>query len=157
MKPTLHILFYIIDNWNVLTLFCNYFECFIIFIVPDPAFNIEIYYKIFITLSYLFIIWGTFFCHKAPFVFQMLKVLYGTICDPLCENRRTYLDKKVLLWHREAPLFLRVYDKGIRIKITLSESLDIVCGQIKLMRLQGVSINVQTRLFIGIQGAIKKF
>ncbi len=35
------------------------------------------------SLSYLFIIWRTFFCHKKPFVktgkvLQMLKVLYGT-------------------------------------------------------------------------------
>ncbi len=50
-------------------------------------------------LSYLFIIWRTFFRHKEPFVKQK-----GS-SDVL------HLNKKALLWHRDVPLFLRVFFK----------------------------------------------
>ncbi len=54
------------------------------------------------SLSYLFIIWRTFFRHKEPFVKQKgSSDVKGSLWN--------YLDKKVLLWHREAPLFLSVY------------------------------------------------
>ncbi len=54
------------------------------------------------SLPYLFIIWRTFFHHKEPFVKQNGS---SDVKGSLWNN----LDKKVLLWHREAPLFLRVY------------------------------------------------
>ncbi len=46
------------------------------------------------SLSYLFIIWRTFFHHKQAFVTQK-----GSLWN--------HLDKNVLLWHREAPLLLK--------------------------------------------------
>ncbi len=52
--------------------------------------------------NHLFIIWRTFFRHKEAFVKQKGS---SDIKGSLWKN----LDKKVLLWHREAPLFLRVY------------------------------------------------
>ncbi len=54
------------------------------------------------SLSYLFIIGGTFFCLKKSFVKQKHSSdVKGTLWN--------YLDKTVILWHREAPLFLRVH------------------------------------------------
>ncbi len=53
------------------------------------------------SLSYLFIFRRTFFRHKEPFVKQKVSSdVKGSLWN--------YLDKKVLLWHRKAPLFLRV-------------------------------------------------
>ncbi len=60
------------------------------------------------SLSYLFIIWRTFFHHKEPFVKPKgSSDVKGSLWN--------HLDKKVLLWHREAPLFLRVYVPNINI------------------------------------------
>ncbi len=53
------------------------------------------------SLSYLFIIWRSFFHHKEAFVKQKGS---SDVKDSLWKH----LDKKVLLWHREAPWFLRV-------------------------------------------------
>ncbi len=54
------------------------------------------------SLFYLFIIWRTFFRHKEPFVKQKgSSDVKGSFWN--------HLDKKVLLWHHEAPLFLRVH------------------------------------------------
>jgi len=54
------------------------------------------------SLPYLFIIRRTVFHHKEPFVKQKgSSDVKGSFWN--------HLDKKVLLWHRETPLFLRVY------------------------------------------------
>ncbi len=50
-------------------------------------------------LPYLLIIRITFFSHKQPFVKQK--------CSS--DVKGSLWNKKVILWHREAPLFLRVY------------------------------------------------
>ncbi len=56
-----------------------------------------------LSLSYLFIIQRTFFHHNEPFVKQKgSSDVKGSLWN--------HLDKKVLLWHREAPLFLWVYN-----------------------------------------------
>ncbi len=53
------------------------------------------------SLSYLFIIWRTFFNHKDTFVKQKgSSDVKGSLWN--------HLDKKVILWHREA-LFLIIY------------------------------------------------
>ncbi len=52
-------------------------------------------------LPYLFIIWRTFFHHKEPFVKQK-----GS--SDVKSSLWNHLDKKVILCHREASLFLRV-------------------------------------------------
>ncbi len=47
------------------------------------------------------LIWRTFFHHKEPFVIQkVFSDVKGCLWN--------HLDKKVILWNREAPLFLRV-------------------------------------------------
>ncbi len=53
------------------------------------------------SLPYLFIIWRTFFHHKEPFVKQK-----GS--SHVKGSLRNHLDKNVILWHRETPLFLKV-------------------------------------------------
>ncbi len=65
-------------------------------------------------LSYLFIVWRTFFHNKEPFVKQK-----GS-SDVKC-SLWNHLEKKVLLWHREAPLSLRVsvYLSSIVLSIVL--------------------------------------
>ncbi len=67
------------------------------------------------SLSYLFIIWRTFFRHKEPFVKQKgYSDVKGSFWNHLGQ-------KKVLLWHRDAHLFLWVYNKIIlHFKITVS-------------------------------------
>ncbi len=53
------------------------------------------------SISYLFIIWRTFFNHKETFVKQKgSSDVKGSLWN--------HLDKKVILWHREA-LFLIIY------------------------------------------------
>ncbi len=53
-------------------------------------------------LAFLFIIWRTCFHHKEPFVKQKgSSDVKGSLWN--------HLDKKVILWHRETPLFLRVW------------------------------------------------
>ncbi len=59
-----------------------------------------------VKISFLtfFIIWRTFFHHKYNFVKQKDS-------SDVKVSLWNHLDKKVFLWHREAPLFLRVYRK----------------------------------------------
>ncbi len=69
------------------------------FLVPQK--NIQRFFKE-PSLPYLFIIWRTFFHHKEPFVKQKGSPdVKGSLWN--------HLDKRALLWHREAPLFLKVY------------------------------------------------
>ncbi len=56
------------------------------------------------SLSYLFIIWRTFFHHKGPFVKKVSSDVKGSLWN--------HWDKKVLLLHCEASLFLRVYTES---------------------------------------------
>ncbi len=59
------------------------------------------------SLPYTFIIWRNVFYQKQPFVKQKgSSDVKGSLWN--------HLDRKVLLWHHEAPLFLRVYELFIQ-------------------------------------------
>ncbi len=78
------------------TLFCNYFECFIIFIVPDPVFNLKILINIF-KYKYIFLLL------KNVFILSFTQILYILFMSALFVFFNTSLSKISVLVYQDKP------------------------------------------------------